>query len=192
MPHFSLVVPVSFGKVYECIRREGLHFTSAVVYLISRSANSIPELRRRIRSDRVVEHDVVHPSFSIQTGGTDVFSFCYVDYNSDFSVFTRSVHSAMREMAATPSFEDDPDRDDYLFLSAIPWVHFTSLTHPIQIRNVDSIPRITWGKLSSEEEGCKLPVGLQAHHGVVDGRHAGAFYQTLEDLCRNPEDAFRN
>lgn len=189
MPHFSLVAHIPFAATYDYIKAHRLHFTSTVVYLISRAANAIPELRWRIRGDLVVEHEVVHPSFSVQTEVSDVFSFCYVDYSPDYGTFARAAQTAIGSMQASPSLEDHPDRDDYLFLSSIPWVHFTGLTHAMRIAGVDSVPRITWGKLGPGEDGRDLPIGIQAHHGVVDGKHAGAFYEIFTALCARPETA---
>jgi chloramphenicol O-acetyltransferase type A len=47
------------------VTQEGASFTTAIVYVIARAANDIPEFRQRIRGDTVVEHDVVHPSTTI-------------------------------------------------------------------------------------------------------------------------------
>ena len=185
-PHFSLVAHVPFGRMRAFIRDEGLHFTSTVVYLIARSANAVPQLRWRIRGEEVVEHEVVHPSFTVETAESDAFSFCYVEYQSGFAGFQESARQAIRRMHTNPSFEDVPGRDDYLFLSAIPWVHFTSMTHAMAIGSMDSVPRIVWGKLGPGSEGTMLPLGIQAHHGVVDGKHAGQFYRNFEALCAEP------
>ena len=50
-------------------------------------------------------------------------------------------------------FEDEEGRDDFLFLSAIPWISFTSFSHAMHYTPADSVPRITWGK--SFKEGAK-------------------------------------
>ena len=189
MPHFSLVAHIPFGVAFDYIREHDLHFTSTVVYLISKAANAIPELRWRIRGDSVVEHAVVHPSFSVQTEASDVFSFCYVDYQPVYADFARASRAAIQAMQQAPSLEDHPERDDYLFLSSLPWVHFTGMTHAMAIKGVDSVPRITWGRLGPGEAGRNLPLGLQVHHGVVDGKHAGQFFQLLEELCQDPGKA---
>ena len=101
----------------------------AIVYLVSHVANSIPEFRWRIRGDEVVEHKAVHPSFAVLTEVADVFSFCEVKFEANPQQFIEKAQQKMAEMAKKPVFEDDHERDDYLFLSSIPWVRFTSMQH---------------------------------------------------------------
>lgn len=186
-PHFSMVVPVPCQAVVQHIKAHDLHFTSVFVYLLTLAAHRIPELRWRIRGDRVVEHDVVHPSFTVTTKDSDVFSFCYVEFVDNFKVFHGRVKKAVPEMRDSPSLEDEPGRDDYLFMSAMPWVHFTGLTHPMNIGREDSVPRIVWGKAEMKEGILTVPIGLQVHHALVDGRHASAFFTELESLFAAPE-----
>ncbi len=188
VPHFNLVAHVEFEAMSKFIKSNQLHFTSVAVYLICKAANSIPELRQRIRGDKVVEHDFVHPSFTVPTEGSDVFSFCYVDFTEDFPVFSNAVYDSIKSRQTEPSLEDEQGRDDYLFLSAMPWVHFTGFSHAMRIKGVDSVPRIAWGKMGGAG-GFQLPLGIQAHHALVDGRHAGQFFNLFQEYCSHPQKA---
>ena len=187
MPHFSMVAPVPVGRLKEYISDRKLHFSGTIVYLLSKTANEINEFRWRIRNNEVVEHTIVHPSFTVSTEASDVFSYCYVDFHPDYQVFLQSVARAMKAMRAAPSLEDIPGRDDYLFMSSIPWVHFTGFMHAIHIPVHDSVPRIIWGKTRVTAGELLMPVGVQVHHGVVDGKHVGLFYERMEAYCREPE-----
>jgi len=188
IPHFNLVAHVDFETMSKYIKSNQLHFTSVIVYLVCKTANSIPELRQRIRGDKIVEHGLVHPSFTVPTEGSDVFSFCYVDYTEDFPLFSSAMIASIKSKQNTPSFEDEEGRDDYLFLSAMPWVHFTGFSHAMHTKDVDSVPRIVWGKMGGAG-GYLLPLGIQAHHALVDGRHAGKFFNAFEALCSDPVKA---
>ena len=86
----------------------------------------------------------------------------------------------MQNMQATPSIEDEEHRDDYLFLSSFPWVSFTGFQHAMSYHPHDSVPRITWGKFIQEQGRIKMPLSVQAHHGVVDGQHIGSYFQQME------------
>jgi len=185
IPHFNLVAHVDFETVAKFIKSNSLHFTSVVIYLICKTANNIPELRQRIRGEKVIEHDVVHPSFTVPTEGSDVFSFCYLNYSNDFQRFSIDVCNSIKSSQNTPSFEDEQDRDDFLFLSAMPWVHFTGFSHAMHTKGVGSVPRIVWGKMGGSG-GYLLPLGIQAHHALVDGSHAGKFFHIFQEYCANP------
>ncbi len=187
-PHFNICIQADVTEVLKTIKSENLHFTSSMVYLISRTANSIPRFRQRIRGEAVVEHESVHPSFTVQTQVSETFSFCYVDYREDYRTFVRDALQAIERMQTTPSFEDEHERDDYLFLSALPWLRFTGLTHAMHYSPVDSIPRITWGRFYAQGDRYFLPLSVQAHHALVDGRDIGEYCTLFEELAANPKN----
>ena len=76
----------------------------------------------------------------------DLFSFCTVDYVEDFSTFAAITAKEIEKVKQHLTLEDEPGRDDLLFMTAIPWVSFTSFMHPIHLQPADSIPRFAWGK----------------------------------------------
>lgn len=185
-PHFSICARVEVGPWLDATRQRSVRLNTSLVYLLSRAANAIPELRQRIRGDRAVEHDVVHPSFAVSTDDYDVFSFCEVKLDRSLERFAAAVEHARQERARDPSMEDEPGRDDYLFLSPLPWVDFQSVTHPMQYHPHDSVPRIAWGKLV-ERDGCvEMALSLQAHHALVDGVHMGRFFERVQSDALAP------
>lgn len=179
-PHFNIVANVDITPLLTFLQQSKQAFTPAIVYLISRTANEIAPFRQRIRGAQVVEHDFVHPSFTVPTKGTDVFSFCYVDYQTDAPGFVNAATAASARMYEDPSFEDDPGRDDYLFLSAIPWISFTGLTHAMHYSPTDCVPRISWGKYFEQGKQTLMPLAVQAHHALVDGRYMGAYFDKMQ------------
>lgn len=182
-PHFNICANVDITNLIEQQKSEHLPFTPTIVYIISKIANSIPQFRQRIRGNKIVEHEAVHPSFTVWTEVADVFSFCEVKFQDDFAQFIDVALQRMTKMKTEPSFEDQADRDDYLYLSSFPWVSFTSFQHAMSLHPHDSVPRITWGKYFQENGRIKIPLSVQAHHAIVDGRHVGAYFQKFEELA---------
>jgi chloramphenicol O-acetyltransferase type A len=191
-PHFGIVSPIRVTPLLEYIADHRLHFTGTIVFLISKVANELPEFRWRIRDNIIIEHDLVHPSFTVNTKDSDVFSFCYVDFNQDYRVFAARLREAQKLMHDEPSLEDEDGRDDYLFMSSIPWVHFTGFTHPMRTPSHDSVPRFAWGKIRAIAGDDMMPLNVQAHHAVVDGRHMGMFFERVGAYCENPETLIPN
>lgn len=181
-PHWSLTADVEIGPWLAQARDRGLKVTPAVVHLLARAANEVPQLRRRIRGAELIEHDVVHPTFSVATDVAEAFSFCHVPYGDDLADFVARATSRMQEMRADPVFEDEEGRDDYLFMSALPWVAFTSIQHAMNYHPHDSVPRISWGRFSESGGRTTMPLSLQSHHALVDGIHAGQFFERVERL----------
>ncbi len=178
-PQFNLCANLDVTVFFPAVRAAGLSFTVALVYWVARTANSIPEFRTRIRGEQVVEHEVVHPSISVMSAG-DLFSFCTIPYQADFPAFAARAAERMAYYQQHPTLEDEPGQDDLLFLSTIPWVSFTGLTHPIHMHPVDSVPRITWGKIFEEGTRLKMPLSVQVHHALMDGVHVGRYFTQLQ------------
>lgn len=186
-PHFNICANVDLTRFHPAVKRHGISVTAAIVYVLTRAANSIPQFRYRIRGDGVVEHEVVHPSFTVLTN-EDVFSFCRPDYTEDFSRFAERVSESAAYVRKNPSVVDDPEVDDRLYMSAMPWLSFTSVMHPMNLSIPDSVPRMAWGKFFEEGQVLKMPLSVQAHHALMDGIHIGRFYSLVQEFLDNPEE----
>jgi chloramphenicol O-acetyltransferase type A len=184
-PHFSLCANMDISAFYPRAKGSGSTFTIAFVYVLSRAANEITEFRYRMRADRVVEHDTVHPSTTILAEG-DLFSFCELEYCRDFSIFAEKTAERFAEARMNPVVENVPGRDDFLFMTSLPWVSFTSMMHPLNLEQIDSVPRFAWGKFFPEGDRLKIPLNVQAHHAMMDGVHMGRYYQLVQEYLDDP------
>jgi len=189
-PHFNMCANVDLTKFCPLVKHRGISFNLAVIYFLTRAANVIPEFRYRIRGGDVIEHEVVHPSSTI-LGKDDVFSFCALTYCDDFSKFAQMATEKIARVQQRPRLsEEDQDRDDWLYMTAIPWVSFTSFMHPLRLNPADSVPRFAWGKFFHEGDAWKMPLSVQGHHAVMDGLHVGRFYEEMQNYLDQPEIVF--
>ena len=186
-PHFNLCANVDLTVFYPYLKQRGTSFNIAMVYVLARAANAIPEFRHRIRSGEVVEHEVVHPSTTI-LAGDDLFSFCTIDYSQDFSLFATRAAERIASVKENRVLNDEPGQDDLLFMTAIPWVSFTSIMHPLHFHPVDSVPRLAWGKFFDEAGSVKMPLSVQGHHALMDALHVGRYFEKVQGYFRDPGD----
>lgn len=184
-PHFSICANVDITNFYTYIKENELPFFISVLFASTKAANSIKEFRLRIREDKVVEHENVSPSFTVMAEN-EVFSFCTSNFANEYNEFRDNTLKEIEKVKNHVSIEDEPGRDDLLYITCIPWVSFTNITHPIQMNPVDSIPRISWGKYFEENGKIKLPMSVQVHHALVDGIHVGQYFNTIQEILDNP------
>jgi len=184
-PHFGLCANVDVTLFYPFMRKRGYSFTVSIIYLIARVANTIPEFRYRLRNDYVIEHEVVHPSATI-LAKDDLFSFCTIGYLENYSAFAAQAAKKIAYVKEHPTLKDEPGQDNLLFMTAIPWVAFTSFMHPLPTTLPDSVPRFGWGKRFEEGGRLKMPLAVQAHHALMDGLHVGRFYEAFEEYLAEP------
>jgi chloramphenicol O-acetyltransferase type A len=184
-PHFNICANVDLTTFFPVAKQRGYPFTVALVYVLSRASNAIPEFRQRIRAGKVIEHEIVHPSGTILVD-EDRFSFCTFTYHEDFSEFAPLAVEMIAYVKEHLTMEDEPGRDDLLFMTAIPWVSFTSFMHPLHMSPADSVPRFAWGKIFEKEEQMKMPLSVQGHHGLMDGIHMARYYEKVQDYFDQP------
>jgi chloramphenicol O-acetyltransferase type A len=184
-PHFNMCANVDISNLHTYSKERGVSSTVAILYVISRAANAIPEFRYRMLDGNVVEYETVSPSFTILVKA-DLFGFCFIDYNPEFTAFAARAANAIAEARDNPTLKDPPDRQDLLYMTAIPWVSFTSFTHPMRLHPSDYIPRFAWGKYYQDGGNLKMPLSVQGHHALMDGIHIGRYYGVIQEYLDDP------
>lgn len=171
------------------MRQAGIPSYVGMIYLATKAANAVPELRVRVEDGQPCAYAVVHPSFTL-LDEAERLRFCRARFSEDIRAF---VAHAQERMALARAGDDGGLRNcgqDVLYLSCLPWVHFTSVSHPMAMNGPDAIPRITWGRFTPRAGREVVAVDLMVHHGLADGLHMGRFMQALEGYCAEPERAF--
>ena len=185
-PLSGLCANVDLTAFYPAVKQRGHSITVAIVYVLARAANAIPEFRYRIREGNVVEHEIVHPSTTI-LAAEDLFSFCTFDYAEDFALFAARAAEKIAYVQENPTLEDEPGQDHLLYMTAVPWVSFTSVQHATHLDPADSVPRFAWGKFVEEGESLKMPLSVHKHHALIDGIHVGRFYSEVQAYLDDPD-----
>ena len=188
-PHFSLCADMDLTALLPPIKGLKISFTAVMMYLIARCANAIPEFRQRVRDGDPIEYEVVHPGVTILSRD-ELFTFCTVEYQPDFREFALIAEGEISRAKIQPSLEEKFPDDRMLYMTSIPWVSFTSFMHPLILDPPDSVPRFAWGKYRQEGHKILMPLSVQGHHAVMDGLHAGRFYEMFQDLAHNPDSLF--
>ena len=186
-PHINVTINVDVSKFHPWIKARGDSITLAVSYLLARVANSLDAFRLRIRGDQVIEHEIVSPSFTVLLEN-ELFSFCTVKYVDDYGEYHKLGEDRIAEVRRHPTLKDEPGQDDLLFMTNLPWIHFTGLMHPIQMSPADSIPRLAWGRIEPHDNRLRMPLSVQVHHALMDGLHVGRYIEQVQHLHNHPDE----
>ncbi|MFO7814752.1 MAG: CatA-like O-acetyltransferase [Halanaerobiales bacterium] len=79
----------------------------------------------------------------------------------------------------------EADQMNSIYMTSLPWINFNSITHPINIKNVDSVPRIVWGKYRKEGDSITIPFSIQVHHTLMDGYHVSKYVNNFKNKVKN-------
>mgnify|MGYP000209973171 FL=1 len=159
-PYVGVTVQVDVTELAVWCRESGTSFFLAVLYAAVRAANGVPELRRRIRGDQVVEYDRCPSSHTVALpDGT--YCYCRLEADRPFADFLPYAAAEQERVKAAPTLEDGEDGESLFFVSCVPWLSYTALTQPTPTP-ADSNPRITWGRWHRQEGRILLPMTLLA------------------------------
>jgi len=179
-PHFNFCVNMDITRVFEYCKSGKTSLFLKLIFEIMKILNSIDEFKTRIRKNKVVIHDTVHPGITVLSKD-NLYSNCAIDFCNDFEKFVKEAKVKINEARKKVILEENQKfRDDFIFVTEIPWVSFTNVTHPLRSVKNETIPRIAIGKYFTQDEKVLIPVSVQGNHCLMDGYHAGLFYNLLQ------------
>ena len=101
-PYVGVTVQVDVTELAVWCRERGTSFFLAVLYAAVRAANGVPELRRRIRGDQVVEYDRCPSSHTVALpDGT--YCYCSLEVDRPFREFLPYAAAEQERVKAAPT-----------------------------------------------------------------------------------------
>lgn len=182
-PHVGVTVDVDVTDLVRVCKEKGWSFYLAFIRVAALAANAVPELRRRLKGEGIVEYDSCGTShIELLENGT----YCYCTLRHDpaqsWEDYMRYAAAQRERARAGASIEEEDDVERLFFISTVPWLHYRSISQP-NFGPDASNPAITWGRYEPDYRGrLMMPVSLLAHHSLVDGINIAAFYENL-NLC---------
>jgi len=180
-PQYNICTNIDITRFLAFVKNRCFTFYYAMTFAASEVANQCENFRYRIRNGQVALHDRVHPFFTDLAGKEDeLFKFVMVEMEDTMPAFIRKAGQASANQSTYFDFTPMAGRDDFLYITCIPWVSFTSMSHTINLIKDDSVPRLSWGKYFSEGEKVLLPFSVQVHHALADGSHVGQYFERIQ------------
>ncbi len=181
-PQYLICANVDITRFLSAMKQRNIPFYYAMIYAATYAINQVDAFRYRIQGDIVVLHDTIHPSFTDLSAGSELFKMVTADMMDNIEDFVRNAKERSEKQNAYFVREDVEGRDDLIYITCIPWVSFTNLSHTISFNKNDSVPRLAWGKYFMDSEKILLPFSVQAHHSFVDGIHMGRYFDCLQQF----------
>lgn len=185
-PQFNICANIDVTHFLNFVKTKKISFYYAMIYASTYAANEIVNFRYRIRENKVVFHDKLHPSFTdLNDNEDDLFKFVTVEMKDDLFEFVKYSEAKSKNQKNLFNPKESVGRDDLIYITCIPWISFTHLSHTISLNSNDSVPRISWGKYFSENNKVFLPFSVQVNHALIDGIHIGRYFSYLQNYIDN-------
>jgi len=189
-PWFNICSNVDASRLMQTCKGHQLSFFHAYLYLTQVAVNQHLPFKYRMVGQELRIYDNISVSCAI-LADDETMRFCDLPYGKDFSSFAAQAKVVEQHVKATPfmmsQFVGQEMAHDVIHMSVIPWIHFTSFSNARSTDQVDSIPKIIYGKAKKTEQGLMMPLSVEVHHGVMDGLHVGRFFDTIQQLFDQPE-----
>ena len=187
-PSFSLGTRLDVTNLVEYCKKTNKSFFSCFLFLLSKSFNSVPEMRTRIIDEKIVEHPVISPSYVVIRPDESIVT-CATEFTDDFKDFyarSRRDIDRKKNSASAEPFESS-NRTDIVYISCIPWMDLVSIINPYNFNDhtQSSIPRITWGKYVKVNDKYEMGFDISAHHALIDGYQVSKVVNYLSEMLNN-------
>ena len=186
-PLINLTFNLEVNDFRPFCKKEGYPPFHFFLYVIFQSLMKVENFRYRIYQGEVIMIDRLIPSYTVMNEENNL-NFTRFENSPDLEVFIKRSLEAREESTKSKkllhSAVEFSEREirDYVFITSIPWLDFTSIQHPVSKFKSADIPSIAWGKFKSTPEGkLSMPFSVQAHHGFVDGYHFHFLAVTIRD-----------
>lgn len=187
-PQYNICMDLDITHFVTFCKKEKLPFYYSMIYAVIKIVNESVNFKYRIRDGKVVLHDLIHPSFTEMddTISDDLFKMVTAEYTENINEFVRATESENANQKTYFAPLKLIGRDDLIYITCIPWISFTHISHTISLNKNDAVPRISWGKYYCNGDKILLPFSVQVHHGLVDGIHVGKYVEKLQKYLDNP------
>lgn len=189
-PHFNICTNIDITNTFRYSQKNKMSLFRTVLYSVMKCCNEMEEFRYRIKDDKIIIHDVVHPGVA-SIAEEDVYTNFIIQYKPSLIEFLTEYEKAAEQAKGEIVVgEKQKGKDDLIFISSLPWVSFTSVTNPMRSGYEDSTPRIIYGKQFKQDGKIMMPFSVQVNHCLMDGIHVSKYFYKLTEVLSNPEKYF--
>lgn len=179
----SVTADIDVSGLPEACRRRGISFYAAVMWCAAKAVNGRENFRIGMIEGRPVRYDRVDPYYAHYIESDGKFVKAVAEYDDELSVFAEHYETNKRLFGERrgPCREVPPNVFD---VSCLPWLHYKSLDLHVFDDGLYMAPVVTWGKYTGNGASLEMPMTLQIHHAVADGRHVAAFFEDAQTNVR--------
>jgi len=182
---YTMSARVNVEDMWNYSKENNLSFFIMSLGALMNSLNAIPEMRRRIIDDKVIEFSSLDAVCPIMNKEQTVFKEVRVEAPQRFNHILKWHEYVQDHLLNVMEGVDEPftidtmkrDKINIANYSCIPWVDFDSITNAVASGNAIQ-PLVTWGKVNEDYE---MTVSITVSHIFVNGLELAKFYKNAQE-----------
>lgn len=180
---YSLTVNIDVTKLQQVVKKRGLKFYPAYLWLVTRNLAKQSEFTCAIKDDVLGYYDELTPLYPVLHEDDHTVSLMWTAYDADFTRFYQAHTENVAEYGQNHGIlcrSELPPENTYT-VSEVPWINFTHFAvHSFENKDY-FFPSVEAGRWEEKDGKLMMPLSLTVHHATTDGYHISVF---LEDLQR--------
>jgi len=180
IPRYNITVDIDVTKFYQFVKDRKLSFYLSFIYFIMHEMNKIENFRYRFVNGEPYLFEQTHPSYTEVITDTDNFKIVTVNIENSIDLFIKKAKETSERQGSSFLNPDEEKREDLVYITTFPWAKFSQVSHASSLDKCDAIPRLIWGKFEEINGKKMMPLSIEAHHALADGRHVGMLIQNLQ------------
>ena len=125
-PSFCVTFDLDVTKFYREIKKKGLSFTFALIYIVTECANQIEEFRYRFLDGKIVMFDKIDTAFTYLDKETELFKVVNVPFKGSMQEYCKT---AKHKAQTQKEYFTGPLGNDVFQFSPMPWVTYRHISH---------------------------------------------------------------
>jgi chloramphenicol O-acetyltransferase type A len=184
-PFHGVCLRVDCTATHRYAKDQGLSVFLSLVHRALAAAGQVENFRIRIVDGDVWLYQQIHGSCVVdRPNGT--FGFAYYSFHPDLDAFVQHAVPEMERVRQRNDLELNPAQN-LIHFSVLPWFDFSSISHARNFVHEDSVPRITFGKITEANGRRTMPVSIHVNHALADGLHVAQFIEHFQNFLNAPE-----
>lgn len=183
-PFFGITAAIDCNKAYENSKELGVTFFTYYLHKTLLAVNAMESFRYRIIESDVYLYDQIDASATILREDK-TFGFSLMKFDEDLTVFSEITKTEIERVKNTSGLITREFENNLIHFSALPWINFTAYSHARSFTWPDSCPKISIGKMNSENGKKTMPISVHVHHGLLDGYQVGEFINLFQNLMND-------
>ena len=179
-PFHGVIVKIDLSRARRYCKEKGFNLFAYYMYQFITALNESLPFKYRLLEKQPVIFDEVFSGLVVLKPD-DTFAYGHLVQTDSFEEFQEQMVKEKARIIERGSLHDTERFLNITHFSVLPWTDFLSLSHARKYGDGDSIPKITFGKISQDYDCYTMPMSVHVHHALVDGKDVAEFIDRFQE-----------
>lgn len=179
-PFYGVVVKLDLTKCQSfCVENKCKVFERYMYHFLY-ALNKIEPMKYRLIDGLPIIYDEVLSGLVVMRPD-DTFAYGHLVKLDDFTDFREQLKLEKRRVIDRGTIHDTEKLLNITHFSVLPWIDFMGLSHARNYGDNDSIPKISFGKITQSNNSYSMSMSIHVHHALVDGKDVADFINLFQE-----------